>query len=78
MREHHDDEEYGAKAEWMPADETTRGVPSTCYYVPTTRLDSESLARVASGGHALGVHWYRTYRRVAGIRSSWMQAGPTQ
>jgi hypothetical protein len=68
----HDDEAFGAKAEWMPADETARGVPSTCFYIGTGTTDPASLARVHDGGHSIGIHWDREMREVEGLR----YAGP--
>jgi hypothetical protein len=64
----HDDEALGGKAEWMPADETARGVPSTCFYVGTGTTDRASLKRVLDGGHTVGIHWDREMREVEGFR----------
>lgn len=66
----HDDEARGARAEWMPADETARGVPSTCYYIATWGLDGASLGRVAAGGHTVGLHWVRGTADYA-MRETW-------
>lgn len=66
----HDDEARGARAEWMPADETARGVPSTCYYIAAWGLDGASLGRVAAGGHAIGLHWVRGTADYA-MRETW-------
>ena len=73
----HDDEARGAKAQWMPDDETARGVPSTVYYIPTDQLtwpgpDRDSVAKVAADGHAVGLHWVRGHgdyalRRLVGL-----------
>jgi hypothetical protein len=78
----HDDEARGERAEWMPNDETARGIPSTCYYIPGASLDgaphghlsadTKSLRRVAESGHTIGVHWVRrtpdyALRRLRGL-----------
>lgn len=66
----HDDEARGPRAEWMPADETARGVASTCYYIATWGLDAASLGRVAAGGHTIGLHWVRGTADYA-MRETW-------
>lgn len=63
----HDDEGYASKAEWMPLDEATRGVPSTCFLVPLPELETGTPKRLLEGGHAVGLHWNRYIEEVAGL-----------
>lgn len=63
----HDDEGYASKAEWMPLDETARGVTSTCFLIPGPELEAPTPRRLIEGGHAVGLHWNRYFEEVAGL-----------
>lgn len=76
----HDDEAWAQKGEWMPLDETTRGVRSTCFLVTDYGLGAGTPERLRNGGHAVGLHWNRYLERVAGLPKlgPWLEEIPVE
>lgn len=74
----HDDEGWAEKGEWMPLDETARGVASTCFLVTEYGLGAGTPERLIAGGHAVGLHWNRYLERVAGLPKigPWLEEVP--
>jgi hypothetical protein len=63
----HDDEGAASKGEWMPLDETARGITSTCFLVTVPELEAHTPRHLIDGGHAVGLHWNRYFEEVAGL-----------
>lgn len=63
----HDDEGAASKGEWMPQDETARGITSTCFLVTVPELEAHTPRHLIDGGHAVGLHWNRYFEEVAGL-----------